>query len=151
MGQTQHTDDRHVGKSFRRKRTLGRRTHQMMIRETGVDRQHDEFFALLSHELLTPLACILGWSQLVQEQDKPATVQQALEVIERNARRQKRLVDDLLLLFRFTGGQLVLNPRQTDLWRLLRPPTPIHPLPLPYNEQLSLPLDAPEASLPLSS
>lgn len=70
----------------------------------------DEFLATLSHELRTPLNAIVGWSQVLRStpQDK-AGYQKGLETIERNARAQTQLIDDLLDMSRITSGKLRLD------------------------------------------
>lgn len=70
----------------------------------------DEFLATLSHELRTPLNAILGWSQVLRRR-APSTpeVQQGLETIERNARVQTQLIEDLLDMSRITSGKLRLD------------------------------------------
>ncbi|HEV7799405.1 MAG TPA: PAS domain S-box protein [Pyrinomonadaceae bacterium] len=75
------------------------------------DRLKDEFLATLSHELRTPLTSILGWATLVRnrEVDKEENLDRALEIIERNARSQARLIDDLLDVSRIITGNLQLE------------------------------------------
>ncbi|MDX2215245.1 MAG: response regulator [Oculatellaceae cyanobacterium bins.114] len=70
----------------------------------------DEFLAIVSHELRTPLNSILGWSQLLQTRqfDESARLK-AIETIERNARAQSRLIDDILDVSRLIRGKLRLN------------------------------------------
>ena len=70
----------------------------------------DEFLATLSHELRTPLNAILGWSQVLQNAPKDELdTRQGLEAIERNARVQTQLIDDLLDMSRITSGKLRLD------------------------------------------
>jgi PAS domain S-box-containing protein len=79
------------------------------------NRLKDEFLATVSHELRTPLTSILGWAHLLrngQLDDKSAT--RALETIERNARAQSQLIDDLLDVSRITTGNLRLDVRQLE-------------------------------------
>lgn len=116
-----YTSTQHHGKSRRRKYGPVKQTAFTAHADT-LDRQHEEFMALLSHELLTPLTSILGWAQHARQSDDPAMSAMALEVIERNARRQQRLIDELLELFRFTHGRLTLNPEQVDLWQAVATP-----------------------------
>ncbi|MEG4857688.1 response regulator [Microcoleus sp. K1-B6] len=70
----------------------------------------DEFLAILSHELRTPLNAILGWSRLLRtktfDQD---TIEKALETIERNAKSQSQLIEDILDVSRILRGKLNLN------------------------------------------
>jgi signal transduction histidine kinase len=76
----------------------------------------DEFLATVSHELRTPLNAILGWSGLLRNgklNDEAAT--RALETVERNARAQAQLIDDLLDISRIITGKLRLNVQTTDL------------------------------------
>lgn len=74
-------------------------------------RMKDEFLATLSHELRTPLSAILGWTQvLLRGAARTADEQQrAVEVIDRNARAQVQLIDDLLDLSRIMAGKLRLD------------------------------------------
>jgi signal transduction histidine kinase/ActR/RegA family two-component response regulator len=75
----------------------------------------DEFLATLSHELRTPLNAILGWAELLLPgtQD-PATLRRGLETIERNARAQARLIDDLLDMSRIISGKVRLEVQPVD-------------------------------------
>jgi signal transduction histidine kinase/CheY-like chemotaxis protein len=80
----------------------------------------DEFLATLSHELRTPLSAILGWSQLLASGDLPeADVAQGLEAINRNARAQTQLIEDLLDMSRIISGKLRLDVQWTDLANVL--------------------------------
>jgi len=81
----------------------------------------DEFLATLSHELRTPLTSILGWSQLLTDGklDKQQTAC-AIETIARNARAQKRLIDELLDISRIVTGKLYLAPRPVRLAPLIQ-------------------------------
>ena len=72
----------------------------------------DEFLATLSHELRTPLNAILGWASMLQRGTKDeATLRRGLETIERNARSQAQLIDDLLDMSRIISGTLRLDPQ----------------------------------------
>lgn len=81
------------------------------------DRLKDEFLATLSHELRTPLTSILGWATLVRagELDREENLDRALEIIERNARSQARLIDDLLDVSRIITGNLHLDLHPINL------------------------------------
>ena len=80
------------------------------------NRAKDVFLATLSHELRTPLTPIIGWINLLRTGylDEGA-LNQALDVIERNARLQSRLIDDLLDISRIASGKLRFEPKLTDL------------------------------------
>lgn len=80
------------------------------------NRIKDEFLAVLSHELRTPLNPILGWSKLLQSGKLDETRKaQALSVIERNAKLQSELIEDLLDVSRILRGKLSLNIVAVDL------------------------------------
>ena len=73
-------------------------------------RAKDEFLATLSHELRTPLNAVLGWTSiLLGGKPDQALVDRALRVIERNARSQARLIDDMLDMARIVTGKLRLE------------------------------------------
>ena len=82
----------------------------------NANRLKDEFLATLSHELRTPLNAILGWSQVLQSRSlgEIETVK-ALATIERNARAQSQLIDDILDVSRIVTGKLRLDVRAVDL------------------------------------
>ena len=70
----------------------------------------DEFLATLSHELRTPLNAILGWAQVLRSAPRErADIMKGLETIERNARVQTQLIEDLLDMSRITSGKLRLD------------------------------------------
>ncbi|HEX7955612.1 MAG TPA: ATP-binding protein [Pyrinomonadaceae bacterium] len=86
----------------------------------AANRVKDEFLSTLSHELRTPLTSIIGWTSLMRAGQVKGDVQtQALETIERNARVQSRLIDDLLDLSRIISGKLLLEAREVDLARVV--------------------------------
>lgn len=80
------------------------------------NRMKDEFLATLSHELRSPLNAILGWTNLLRSRQlDETTVSRALETIERNARSQVQLIEDLLDVSRIIRGQLRLDVQTTSL------------------------------------
>lgn len=80
------------------------------------NRTKDEFLATLSHELRTPLTAILGWSHLMRtgNLDDPQ-LGIAVDTIERNARAQSQLIDDLLDVSRIISGKLKIEPYRLDV------------------------------------
>jgi signal transduction histidine kinase len=85
------------------------------------DRLKDEFLATLSHELRTPLTAILGWSRLLKTRTiTGAKVDQAIEVIERNAEMEARLVEDILDASRIVSGKLKLESESVDLKQVVK-------------------------------
>ncbi|WP_416668614.1 GAF domain-containing protein [Egbenema bharatensis] len=80
------------------------------------NRIKDEFLAVLSHELRSPLNPILGWTKLLRTQRvQPEKIDLALETIERNAKLQAQLIEDLLDISRMLRGKLSLNSAPVDL------------------------------------
>ena len=84
-------------------------------------RTKDEFLATLSHELRTPMSAVLGWTQVVRAScAEGSPMLEGLEVIERNARVQAQLIDDLLDVNRIIAGKLSLEPAPLDLREVVR-------------------------------
>jgi PAS domain S-box-containing protein len=76
----------------------------------------DEFLAIVSHELRSPLNVMLGWTQMLRsKQLNESMIARGLETIERNARAQVKLVEDLLDVSRIIRGKLYLNIRPVNL------------------------------------
>ena len=85
-------------------------------RAEAASRAKDEFVAMVSHEIRSPLNAILGWSTMLRQGtlDEAATAN-AMESIERNARAQAQLVSDLLDISRVITGKLRVNSRPVDI------------------------------------
>ena len=80
------------------------------------NRTKDEFLATVSHELRTPLNAILGWTRMLRTGAvEPRQLQRVLETIERNARVQTQLIEDILDVSRIIAGKLRVNIRKLDL------------------------------------
>src|SRR5215213_7735770 len=78
-------------------------------------RLKDEFLATVSHELRTPLTAILGWAHMLRTgQFNDDSARRAFETVERNARAQSQLIDDLLDVSRIITGKLRIDVRQVD-------------------------------------
>lgn len=85
-----------------------------------VSRLRDDFLATVSHELRTPLNGILGWTQLLRRKPQDnSTHREALEAIERGARAQARIIDDLLDVSRVISGKLRLDVQTVELLPLV--------------------------------
>ena len=84
--------------------------------QTAANIAKDEFLAIASHELRSPLSAILGWVQLARSRNlNEATTSRALEIIERNARLQNQQIDNLLDLSRLLRGKVRLNVGRVHL------------------------------------
>jgi PAS domain S-box-containing protein len=85
-------------------------------------RMKDEFLSTLSHELRTPLNAILGWATILRS--TPATQEadllEGLDTIERNARAQTQIIDDLLDMSRIISGKVRLDVQRVDLASIVR-------------------------------
>ena len=85
------------------------------------NKMKDEFLAVVSHELRTPLNAILGWSNILQSGElPPETAREGLAVIERNARAQAQIVEDILDVARVVTGKLKVEARPLDLETVAR-------------------------------
>ena len=95
---------------------LGAATEAARAEAVTATRLKDVFLATLSHELRNPLTAILGWARMLQVEpwDKRKT-ERGLQAIERNARLQSQLVDDLLDVSRIIAGKTELDLRVLDL------------------------------------
>ncbi|HKY03761.1 MAG TPA: ATP-binding protein, partial [Blastocatellia bacterium] len=75
----------------------------------------DEFLATVSHELRTPINAILGWTQILLSREKDPVARRALEIVERNAKTQAQLIEDILDASRVITGRFSLEIRPVDL------------------------------------
>lgn len=83
-------------------------------------RMKDEFLATLGHELRTPLNAVLGWASLLRTRHSGEDeLGHGLTVIERNARLQTQLIEDLLDMSRIVAGKLCLNVQSVDLGQVV--------------------------------
>ncbi len=96
------------------------RTAEQNTRLRELDRLKDEFLALVSHELRTPLTSIIGYLDLVIEDNEGSPSYAYLQAVERNVRRLSRLVDDLLFIAQVEAGRLSISPALFELEPLLR-------------------------------
>jgi len=96
-----------------------RKTEELRRSEEALrdaDKAKDEFLAVVSHELRTPLNAIVGWASMLRRgQVSPRNQAHALDIIQRNAAAQARLVEDLLDISRAVAGRLRLQLEQVDI------------------------------------
>jgi signal transduction histidine kinase/CheY-like chemotaxis protein len=89
---------------------------RLLERAEAANRAKDDFLAMLSHELRTPLTAILGWAGMLRSgRLGVGEREQAMDVIQRNARLQRQLIDELLDVSRIVAGKLELEMAPTDL------------------------------------
>ncbi len=87
----------------------------------AANRAKDEFLGIVSHELRTPLNAILGWTSiLARDLESRQTLEHGLRIIERNARIQAKLIDDILDVSRIISGKLRIEQRGVDLCSVIR-------------------------------
>jgi signal transduction histidine kinase/ActR/RegA family two-component response regulator len=82
-------------------------------------RLKDEFVATLSHELRTPLNAIVGWASILRADRRTETIKQGVEVIERNAKLQAQMIEELLDMSRILSGKLLFELEKTDVAELV--------------------------------
>jgi PAS domain S-box-containing protein len=79
------------------------------------NRVKDEFLAVVSHELRTPLNAIVGWASILRQRELEPTLARAVEIIERNAHAQVKIIEDILDVSRVIAGKLRIDPQPLDL------------------------------------
>ncbi len=84
------------------------------------NRLKDEFLATVSHELRTPLTAMLGWTAMLLEDAQDADLRHGLEVIGRNAKAQRQLIEDLLDMSRIMSGKLHVDAQPVLLPQIIR-------------------------------
>lgn len=109
-------DDLALAVEFARRAAIALENARLYRLAQEANRTKDEFLATLSHELRTPLTAILGWARMLNLGNlDPQTQRVAFETIERSARTQATLIDDLLDLSRVVTGKLTLLTELVDL------------------------------------
>lgn len=109
-------DDIAFGNSLARRLALAIDNEELLFETQEANRTKDQFLATLSHELRTPLNAILGWSHLLNSGKlEGESLKNATETIERNARLQTQLVEDLLDLSRISGGRMKIDNEPVSL------------------------------------
>jgi len=91
--------------------------HEQELRAAAesANRLKDDFLSTLSHELRTPLTSIIGWTCLLREGPLEATASRAIATIERNARTQQRLIEEILDVSRIASGKFAFTPSALEL------------------------------------
>lgn len=95
-------------------------TRDLLTQLKEADRQKDLFLATLSHELRTPLNSMVGWIELLRSNRKDFDQNHALEVIERNAKAQTQIIQDILLLSRVVTGKFEIERKSINLIEVLQ-------------------------------
>ena len=109
-----------LGDALLRENDRTRQYEETVTKLEAVAAARDEFLAVVSHELRSPLAPILGWAGVLKKDQSPALVYRAAEAIERNVLLQARLVDDLLDINLSERGMIKLSPTILDLAACVR-------------------------------
>ncbi|MBD1842933.1 PAS domain-containing protein [Cyanobacteria bacterium FACHB-63] len=90
------------------------------VKAETANQDKDEFLAIVTHELKTPLNAILGWAKILRTRRlDPDSIERALETIERNAEAQSQLLEDLLDMSRMVHGQLSLKLMSISLYSVI--------------------------------
>ena len=100
----------------RQRQQLLAREQALRVQAEAAGRMKDEFLATISHELRTPLSAILGWATMLNRGKlEPAIASRGLESIERNAKAQAQLIEDLLDVSRIISGKVRLDIKPITL------------------------------------
>lgn len=112
-------EDLALAKELGRRASLAMENAQLYFEAQEANRLKDEFLATVSHELRTPLTAILGWTHLLRA-GRPEHTARAIEIIERNARAQVHIVEDVLDVSRIITGKLRLELGPVRLEQIVR-------------------------------
>jgi signal transduction histidine kinase len=116
VGRRFDEDDLSLAQSLADRGALAADNARLFREAQEANRLKDEFLATLSHELRTPLNAIVGWTKLLQDGQLDASTQaRAVATIDRNARAQTQLIEDILDVSRIVAGKLSLDVRAVDL------------------------------------
>ena len=110
------------------------------------DRIKDALVATVSHELRTPLTSIIGYLELLEDDDFAPETARHLEIVRRNAERLQRMVEELLFLSRVEAGGLPLDLAEVDVAEIARAAVGSAE-PVAAAHELALAIDAPESAL----
>ena len=113
-------DDLELAEELARRTALAVANARLYSDAQDANRLKDEFLATVSHELRTPLTAILGWAQMLRGGTlDDATAQRAIGSIERNAKFQSHLIEDLLDISRISTGKLRLDVRPLEVGTII--------------------------------
>jgi PAS domain S-box-containing protein len=108
-------------KKAQEKALLLLREQEKRAQAEAASRAKDQFLAMVSHELRTPLTAILGWARLLSSgRLDPPAVTMALQVIERNAKAQAQLIEDILDVSRIITGRLRLEVQPVEPMQMIQ-------------------------------
>ena len=113
--------ERSIRYAIQQKQMAEERIHRIREQEArtqaeSANRAKDEFLAMISHELRTPLNSMLGWVSILRgSQDNAEVAARAIDAIERSARAQNKLVNDLLDITRIANGSLWIEKQPVPL------------------------------------
>jgi len=115
-----------IGQFIVRKRAEEEREHLLSSEHVAraeaeaANRTKDEFLAIVSHELRTPLNAIVGWTGLLSGGLDETMSTRAIEIIDRNAKAQAQLIDDILDVSRIGSGNFRLDLRPVQLDQVIK-------------------------------
>lgn len=117
---TAHVDARRIIEAHAAERTqlLAREMDARVAAEVANEAK-DAFLATVSHELRTPLSAILGWAAIARA-TAPPDLERPLTIIERNARAQARIIEDVLDISRIVSGKLRLDIQSVDIVEIVQ-------------------------------
>jgi PAS domain S-box-containing protein len=112
-----------IARDISERKRIEAEREEMLLKESAAraeaeaaNHSKDEFLAIVSHELRSPLNAILGYNRMLRERSQDETyVKQSCDIIERNARTQLQLIEDLLDTARIVSGKLKLELRNLDI------------------------------------
>jgi PAS domain S-box-containing protein len=151
---TERRQAEEVERRLLREQAAREAAQQLAARAEAANRIKDEFLATVSHELRTPLNAIVGWAAIMRQQAADAnenalkSVMKAVEVIDRNARAQAKIVDDILDVSRIVTGKLKIDPKPTDLVQITQAAIEIV-RPSALAKQIAIEITAPREGAPL--
>ena len=114
------TIDQSLAEAVRSYEEQVQRDREELVGREAATRIKDEFLATLSHELRTPLSAIVGWTSILRTAGSNSeTLNEGLDVIQRNTEAQVRLIDDILDLSHILSGKVRLDISQCDLFAII--------------------------------